>query len=85
MLREHSELLSKALRKGFVKMSYRNNGVLFIQGKAIELKINADLRLFTNKIYVNPHKELLIIFENSGNHAVVRKFAANSSIFYIEQ
>ena len=84
LLREHSDSLVSALNKGFVRRVQGQNGVKFIQGKAIELKTNLDLRLFTSTIHVNKNKEFLIIFDHHGNHNEVKKFAASSSIFYVK-
>lgn len=67
-----AEQFNQALQKGPVKRSTTQNGIKFLGG-IIELKINQDLRLYTNKIYKNPDGQFLIIFDTLGNHQDIKK------------
>ncbi len=64
-----------ALEKGVVNRSKGVNGIKFIENKIIELKINADIRLYTDRIYVNEDGQRLIIFENKANHNEISRVA----------
>lgn len=62
-----------ALEKGYAR---GGNGVKEIHKGNVglvcfEIKINGDLRLFTQKIFVNELKQFLIIFSDKGRHQVV--------------
>ena len=60
-----------AITKGFVRTK-GSNGIKII-GNLAELKIDADLRLYTKIKYVNDHSASIIIFDKCGNHKKVRK------------
>ncbi len=67
-----AEQFNQALQKGLAKKSNAQNGIKFLRG-IIELKINHDLRLYTNKIYKNADGQCLIIFDTLGNHQDIKK------------
>ena len=73
----------KAIGSGIVTRQQGQNGIKFIGSQLVELKINADQRLYTKKIYKNSDGEYLIIFDCLGNHKAVSK-AMNGSIEIIE-
>jgi hypothetical protein len=62
---------TNALDKGIAKKTKGANGVKILNN-LYELKINGDNRLYTNKIFKNPEGNLLIIFDNIGNHESVK-------------
>jgi len=74
----------KAIGSGVVTRQQSQNGIKFIGNQLVELKINADLRLYTKKIYKNSDGEYLIIFDCVGNHKAVSKAATKGSIEIIE-
>ncbi len=49
---QHNELIN-ALAKGIIYNQKGNNGVKFLKANAVEIKINGDNRLYTNKLYTN--------------------------------
>lgn len=57
-----------ALDKGFCKRSHHNQGVKFLKQSLYEIKINADLRLYTQKVYKNHQGHFLIILDKKGDH-----------------
>ncbi len=73
-----------ALKKELVSKAYNSIGIKFINGKLIELKINDDQRLYTSKIYKNSEGKYLIIFDNEGNHAKVKKVSKDTKLEAIE-
>ncbi|WP_341787386.1 hypothetical protein [Rickettsia endosymbiont of Cantharis rufa] len=54
---------TRAIEKGITYCKTVINGVKFLQNKAVELKIDGDMRLFTNLLYRNSQEELLINFD----------------------
>ncbi|MFY9589688.1 tetratricopeptide repeat protein [Rickettsia endosymbiont of Halotydeus destructor] len=66
---------TKAIEKGITYCKTSVNGVKFLQNKAVEVKIDGDMRLYTNILYKNSHGELLINFDHYGNHNEVENFA----------
>ena len=81
--KESMDLLDNALDKGIIEQKLGINGVKFLGNKAIELKIDGDLRLFTNNIYINEEGKLLVIFDHSGNHEAVQNFIHQNKLTYI--
>ncbi|WP_395476381.1 tetratricopeptide repeat protein [Rickettsia endosymbiont of Pantilius tunicatus] len=63
---------TNAISKGITYCQTSINGIKFLQNKVVE---NGDMRLFTNIIYKNSQEELLIDFDNYGNHSEVERFA----------
>jgi tetratricopeptide (TPR) repeat protein len=74
-VQDHITAFKAALKDGITHQKKADNGIKFLGNKAVELKINADKRLFTNKIHVNEEGKLLIIFDHEGNHKAVENFA----------
>ena len=68
---EHQSAFLAALEKGFVHRNQGQNGIKVLSGKVFEIKINDDLRAFTNKAYYNK------------NHKVVKKFANKNKLFFV--
>ncbi|HJD55064.1 MAG TPA: hypothetical protein LFW21_00025, partial [Rickettsia endosymbiont of Pyrocoelia pectoralis] len=66
---------TKALEKGITYCKTSINGVKFLQNKAVEVKIDGDMRLFTDIIYKNSDAELLIEFDHYGRHDEAENFA----------
>jgi len=81
--KESMDLLDNALDKGIIEQKLGINGVKFLGNKAIELKIDGDLRLFTNNIYINKEGKLLVTFDHSGNHEAVQNFIHQHKLTYI--
>lgn len=71
---------TRAIEKGITYCKTGINGVKFLQNKAVELKIDGDMRLFTNLIYKNSQEELLINFDHYGNHDEAGNFANNHKL-----
>jgi tetratricopeptide (TPR) repeat protein len=74
----------RALGKGITTRDKSQNGVKFLGRKGVEIKINADQRLHTNKIHVNKKGQLLIIFDEIDNHAGVATAASNGRLTYVD-
>ena len=72
--------LTSALEKGFVSRKINNNGIKLLGNNLIELKINGDIRLYTDIIYENPCGDHLIIFSKQGTHKDIARIAKNSTI-----
>ncbi len=68
-----------ALEKGVCFRKHEQNGIKFIKGAVIELKINDDTRLFTTKIYHNQDGKKLIIFDRSGDHKQINRIVQDKS------
>lgn len=64
-----------ALAKGLCKRPLEQNGIKIINNCVIELKINDDIRLYTQTIYQNPQGTKLIIFDCIGNHQVIQRIS----------
>ena len=73
----------RALKKGIVTREEGQNGTKFLGNNAIELKINGELRLYTNKIYLSNEGKLLINYDDYGNHNAASNFAEVNKITYI--
>lgn len=69
-----------ALEKGEITKNTHNNGIKFIAHKLIEVKINDDMRLYTDTIYKNENGKYIIVFNKLGNHLDVSKAAQNSKL-----
>ena len=80
---EHQSAFLAALEKGFVHRNQGQNGIKVLSGKVFEIKINDDLRAFTNKAYYNKNKKLLLYFEYMDDHKVVKKFANKNKLFFV--
>lgn len=70
-----------ALTKGICHRKTEQNGIKFINNCVIELKINDDLRLFTNTLYRNTNGHILVFFDQIGNHEVVKKLIRDRKNF----
>lgn len=66
---------TNALSKGFVKKAVGHNGVKFIEGKLLELKINDDARLYTTAIHQNDSGDFLAIFDHEAGHKTISRIA----------
>lgn len=74
-----------AATKGFVSADSKGkNGFKNLQKKIIELKINGDERLYTDKEYINEDGDILIILDNRGNHREVSKAVQNAKTLLIK-
>lgn len=71
---------TSALEKGEITKKTHNNGIKFIAHKLIEVKINDDMRLYTDTIYKNENGKYIIVFNKLGNHLDVSKAAQNSKL-----
>lgn len=69
------EPFTKSLEKGITYYKTGINGVKFLQNKAVEIKIDGDMRIYANIIHKNSCAELFIDFDHYGNHNEVSKFA----------
>jgi len=68
-----------AISKGVAFRDVGSNGIKFLDGKLIELKIDGDTRLYTKAMYQNDDGKYLIVFDHKGSHAAVKKALALSS------
>jgi hypothetical protein len=80
---ESSKTLQNSLSKGIIHRKKGQNGVKFLSHRTVELKINQDLRLYTNCIYANENGKCLILFNKSGTHKDVERFASGNTLKYI--
>ncbi|HJD57953.1 MAG TPA: hypothetical protein LFV92_01795 [Rickettsia endosymbiont of Ceroptres masudai] len=71
---------TRAIEKGITYCKTNINGVKFLQNKAVEVKIDGEMRLFTNIFYKNSQEELLLNFDHYGNHNEVENFANNHKL-----
>ncbi|WCR56970.1 MAG: hypothetical protein PG979_001027 [Rickettsia asembonensis] len=81
---DESKIMSfvSALKKGIIYHKQGVNGVKLIKDKAFKSKWDCDDRLFTNILYFNK-QELLLKFDEYGNHAEVKKFISGHHLeFY---
>ena len=74
---ESSDSFRSSLEKGFVTRARGQNGIKAFRS-VFEVKNNSDLRLYTNKVYVNSQKQSLLFFDRMGNHEAVKNFAAEN-------
>ncbi|MCC8369007.1 MAG: hypothetical protein LN573_02890 [Rickettsia endosymbiont of Oxypoda opaca] len=58
--------------KGLIYRKFGENGIKFIKN-IFEIKIDSDDRVYTNQVYTNENEELLLNFEDYGNHKVVKQ------------
>lgn len=72
----HRIMFENAITKGIALP--KKNGIKFI-ANLVELKINADLRLYTKVEYVNSEGKYIIIFDKSGNHEVINREVNNNT------
>ncbi len=61
-----------ALGKGFSKTAEGTNGVKFLKGRLLELKINDGTRLYTKVVHKNDLGDFLAIFNEEANHAEIK-------------
>ncbi|MCC8462573.1 MAG: hypothetical protein LN546_05390 [Rickettsia endosymbiont of Ecitomorpha arachnoides] len=71
---------TRAIEKGITYCKTNINGIKFLQNKAVEVKIDGEMRLFTNIFYKNSQEELLLNFDHYGNHSEVENFANNHKL-----
>jgi hypothetical protein len=71
-----------ALAKGFTKTAKGTNGVKFINNNVLELKINADERLYTTEVHKNDLGDYIAIFDREARHKEMTKIA-NTNKFKI--
>ena len=66
--------INNALKNGIIFRQKGKNGIKLLQKKLYELKINADLRLWTTEIFENNNGEILLVFAHKKNdhEAVLR-------------
>ena len=69
---------------GRISTDIKCDNTQFLKENAVEIKINGDNRLYTNKLYTNPQGELLINFDHFGNHKDVIKFAGEHNLEFHE-
>jgi|GEM_PF-4581408 len=76
--RHHMESFLNAIEaKGLVSKQQGAIGVKFFKG-FVEVKVNADIRVWGTKVYVNDEGEYLIIIGGYGNHAAAARAARSS-------
>ncbi|MCC8418089.1 MAG: hypothetical protein LN590_00260 [Rickettsia endosymbiont of Glossina mortisans submortisans] len=71
---------TRAIEKGITYCKTSVNRVKFLQNKAVEVKIDCEMRLFTDIFYKNSQEELLLNFDHYGNHNEVENFANNHKL-----
>jgi len=67
--------------KGLIYRKFGQNGVKFLK-KAFEVKIDDNERVYTNHISVNDEGELLLNFDNNGNHNEVESFVSGHNLVW---
>jgi ankyrin repeat protein len=65
----------QALKNGVCHRKKGQNGIKFINKSIVELKFDADIRLYTTCIYENTEGKKLIFFNHIGNHAEIERIA----------
>ncbi len=70
--RSEQDKFTNVLKKGIVKNS-NLNGVKILGSCFLELKINADARLYASKIYENDNGAVLVIFDKKTDHDGIKR------------
>ncbi len=91
VLHPHSELDTKelevaqmALKKGFCERRKGANGIKIINHSVIELKVNADMRLYATKMYQKNNKYLIVFNTEKVNHMYIKNLVKERKKTLIE-
>lgn len=74
-----------ALSKGFAKSAIGHNGVKILDNKLLELKINADARLYTKTLHQNDQGDYLAVFDEQADHSEIARLVSQSKGLLIQE
>lgn len=71
----YTDQFQNALEKGFAKTAKGTNGIKLINDVLLEVKINADARLYSTQLHQNDLGEFIVIFDHLARHKEISKIA----------